>query len=438
MHVRPRRCGNVVVVRCVAIIGTIIALSLSSFMKLSHGFLHHHSSVTTTLHSFRIVGGGRSSHLRQSSSSSSSTTTTSPFILYATISDNDAKTTNMMNAKKKKKKNKYASFSKVDKLQQDPFEAMVEESKQKLNEIEQNKSNKKSKKEQQQQQAQQKSRPVQQIIYPNINEINPYDPSTFGYVEIGTILGSHGVHGYIKVKGCTDYPQRLTTSGNLLHIKSKNKRAPRPITITNGKQIGSTTDESYLIQIQGIYNRTSADLLKGSTLYYATQQDEILNNSRNNKNDDDNDDAQNANIVQDLNDEFLVSDLVTLNVYLLEEEEDQEQEDHPLVGVVKGIVLAEEMCSIPGIGHDMLEVEIKQSQSQSQQPSQQPQKDLVLIPLVPEIVPKIDFSKQEIYITPPSGLLDLTYIREEKVKIKGLLPPAKEDVEIDTDNEDTK
>ena len=54
-------------------------------------------------------------------------------------------TTKMMNAKKqkkKKKKNKYASFSKVDKLQQDPFEAMVEESKQKLNEIEQNKSKK--------------------------------------------------------------------------------------------------------------------------------------------------------------------------------------------------------------------------------------------------------------------------------------------------------
>jgi hypothetical protein len=53
-------------------------------------------------------------------------------------------------------------------------------------------------------------------------------------------------------------------------------------------------------------------------------------------------------------------------------------------------------------------------------------KDLVMIPLVPEIVPKIDLAEKVILINPPSGLLDLTYIREEKVRIKGFLPPAKD------------
>ena len=53
-------------------------------------------------------------------------------------------------------------------------------------------------------------------------------------------------------------------------------------------------------------------------------------------------------------------------------------------------------------------------------------KDLVLIPLVPEIVPRIDLSSKIIQITPPPGLLDLIYVREEKVIIKGFLPPAKD------------
>jgi 16S rRNA processing protein RimM len=289
--------------------------------------------------------------------------------------------------KNKKKKNKYAQFSKADKAEKDPLETLIEESKEKLNDLRIEKEQIKKVPE---------SPEVSKILeFPNNKDINPSDPSTFGFVEIGTITGAHGVHGWTKVQGVTDFPQRLTRPGMLLHMKPYRRRAPRKVTLAAGKTIGV---DSFLIQLQGIYNRTSAEKLKGSTLYYATQQD---------------------NVLQD--DDVLVSDLVGLEVY---------SKDDILVGTIDGIVLAEEMCAIPGLGQDMLEVSVHKPQSGK--PTGRPvPKDLVLIPFVPEIVPKIDLEEKKVVIDPPKGLLDLTYIREEKVKIKGLLPPSKTDDESD-------
>jgi RimM protein, required for 16S rRNA processing len=48
--------------------------------------------------------------------------------------------------------------------------------------------------------------------------------------------------------------------------------------------------------------------------------------------------------------------------------------------------------------------------------------EMVLIPLVPSIVPTIDIERGVIYIDPPGGLLDLTYVKEGNVRIKGFLP----------------
>ena len=282
---------------------------------------------------------------------------------------------------RKKKKNKYAKFSKADKVEKDPFETLLEESKEKMNEL-------KSSKERPQ--VQESPEASERLEFPNNKDIDPYDPTTFGYIEIGIIQGPHGVHGWTKVQGSTDYPERLTTSGMLLHMKPFRKRAPRKVTLAAGKMTGA---DSFLIQLQGIYNRTEAQKLKGATLYYATQQDEC---------------------VQD--DDILISDLVGLDVYT---------DDDILVGSVDGVVLAEEMCAIPGLGQDMLEIS-KKRQGSLPKTGRPPPKDLVLIPLVPEIVPKIDLQEKRITIEPPEGLLDLTYIREEKIQIKGLLMPAKD------------
>jgi 16S rRNA processing protein RimM len=220
---------------------------------------------------------------------------------------------------RKKKKNKYSKFSKVETATQDPFEALVQESEQKQKSLDEAKAKLKEQAEPPPP-SPAASKPLE---YPNNKDIDPYDPSTFGYIKIGYIIGPHGVHGWAKVQGSTDFPERLTRAGMLLHIKSVRKRAPRRVTLAAGKYIGT---DSFLVQLQGVYNRAEAQKLQGSTLYYATQQDIVMEEE-----------------------DMLVSDLVGLQVFL---------EDDTLVGTVEGIVLAEEMCSIPGLGHDMLEVMI--------------------------------------------------------------------------------
>jgi 16S rRNA processing protein RimM len=285
---------------------------------------------------------------------------------------------------RKKKKNKYAEFSKTDKIEKDPFEAMIYESEEKVKELETAEQNRKIKQIPVTPEA---SKPLE---FPNNKDIVPDDPTTFGYIEIGTITGPHGVHGWTKVQGCTDFPDRLTKPGILIHMKPVRKRAPRKVTLAAGKMIGV---DAFLIQLQGIYNRTEAQKLKGATLYYATQQDTVVQE-----------------------DDLLLSNLVGMEVY---------STDDVFVGTVAGIVLAEEMCAIPGLGQDMLEVSIPKPKN-SRTTGRPVPNDLVLIPFVPEIVPKIDLQEKKIFIDPPKGLLDLTYIREEKVVIKGLLAPAKD------------
>ena len=160
-------------------------------------------------------------------------------------------------------------------------------------------------------------------------------------------------------------------------------------------------DDQFLVQLQGYNDRSSPLTLKGSTLYYATQQDTL-------KKDDD----------------ILISQLAGLPAYRISDGSEI------LAGPALGVALAKEMCAIPGLLHDQIEVGFtRKKRGEEQQIPGCPQ-ELVLIPLVPEIVTKIDLEKQIILIDPPAGLLDLTYVREEKVKIKGLLPPAEEKFNI--------
>lgn len=298
--------------------------------------------------------------------------------------------------KRKKKKNKYANFSKVESENNeniDPLEALIRESEEKLWQLKQEK--------EEAEKARNEVKPVipdadKRLNFPNNKDIDPYDPTSFGYVEIGTVLGPHGVHGWCKVQGCTDFPARLTTSGMVLHFKPFRKRAPRKVLLANGKLTGT---DSFLVQLQDVNDRRQAEKLKGGVLYYATEQDHVRQE-----------------------DDLLLSDLVGLEVLLLNEQE-EDSSDY-IVGTVGGIVLAEEMCAVPGLGQDMLEVIIESRENEVARPGIP--KDLVLIPMVPEIVPKVDLEARRVWIDPPAGLLDLTYIREEKVRIKGLLPPAKD------------
>ena len=287
--------------------------------------------------------------------------------------------------KRPRKKNKYAKFSKI-KQERDPFEDLIAESERKQAELEKEQLERRRKRK-----PVVKVEPLGKIQFPDNNAINPYDPATFGYIEVGHVTGAHGVHGWLKVASTTDFPvERLCTAG-IRHLKPYNKRAPRQVTLIQGKH---RLENEYLIQLQDVEDRESAAKLRGATLY--VRQEEKV--------------APLTSPSGEEPDEYIVSDLVNLEVL--------DQKSNNLVGKVAGVVLAEDMCSIPGLGQDLLEVTLQKG------PMASWRDELVLIPFVPQIVPQIDMEQGQIWIDPPSGLLDLTYFREERVRLKGFLPPS--------------
>ena len=315
--------------------------------------------------------------------------------------------------KRKKKKNKYANFSKADKLEKDPFEALVEESEAKVKEIEIDKARRRNKKvpldEATLKAQREEKRERDKYQFPDLNTIDPYDPTTYGYTELGAITGAHGVHGLVKVSAVTQFAERLCEKG-VRHIKAPSRRSPREIQLLEGRH---RLGDEYLVKLKGIGDRDSANKLRGSVLY-----------------------ARQTERPKDVaDDEYLVADLVGLEVFLADgygndnDEENQGADDSSetlsgkFVGRIGGIVLAEDMCAVPGLGHDMLEVILPRGRAGS--PSWRD--ELVLLPFVPDIVPTVDLMEGAVYVSPPHGLLDLTYIKEEKVRIKGYLPPAKEE-----------
>jgi 16S rRNA processing protein RimM len=196
----------------------------------------------------------------------------------------------------------------------------------------------------------------------------------------------------LKVQCSTDFPsERLCTPG-VRHLKAANKRAPRPIVLLSGKHRHAN---DYLIQCEHVDCRETALKLRGAQLYIRDEEKSGTLGS----------------------DDYSISDLVGSEVFL---RCDGTEEDAKFVGQVSGVVFSEDMCSVPGLGHDYLEVILPRGIGGTRSLRD----ELVLIPFVPALVPKVDVEKQKIYVDPPAGLLDLTYVREEKARIKGFLPPA--------------
>jgi 16S rRNA processing protein RimM len=286
--------------------------------------------------------------------------------------------------RKKKKNNKYEQFSKV-KQDTDPLQELLAESERKLAAL---------------QLEQQQQRTVLPITaappkqFPDTATIDPYDPRTFGYVTLGTIQGAHGVQGWIKVKIADAVDAALIehsfTQPGWVHVRLPNKRAPRPIWLQQGR---ATTEQQYLLQLHDIVDREQAQTLRGATLYVRHEQ--IVSET------------------DEEEEEYDVSELVGMAVFLAENSD-------AYVGKVSGIVFCEDISSIP-LGHDFLELELPRTDS-----GMASYKDeLVLIPFVPPLVPIVDVQQRRIHIDPPTGLLDLTYVRSDKVRVKGFLPASR-------------
>jgi len=337
-------------------------------------------------------------------------------ILKASLHSN--KDANQDTQRRKEKKNKYANFSKADQRQLDPLEAMIAESKQKNQEISKEKLQSKKDSINPQQRANAAKYAASNnedstnyestnMHFPDTRSIDPYDPTTYGFTELGTILGAHGVKGEMKISASTGFGKERLCQAGIRHLKMPNRRSPREVILRNGRY---QMEHIFLIEMEGVEDRDAAKRLRGAILY-----------------------AKETERPEDVEeDEFMISELVGLEVFLdekyVDDNFDDENKIHGVlgsssVGKVSGIVLSEEMCTIPGLGNDLLEICLPRGQGGL--PSWKD--ELVLIPFVPDIVPRVDLLAKEIYIAPPPGLLDLTYFRQDNVRIKGFLPPAKDD-----------
>ena len=109
-------------------------------------------------------------------------------------------------------------------------------------------------------------------------------------------------------------------------------RPLRPDAINDG-----TSNPIYLIRLEDVDDREEALKMRGCVLF-------ALEDER----------------VDDLlkEDEYIVSDLVGLNVFLDESNDDNTGKgfEELFIGNVRGVVMGSEMCAIPGLGQDLLEV----------------------------------------------------------------------------------
>ena len=284
--------------------------------------------------------------------------------------------------KRRRKKNKYASFSKAPADgEADPYEALVASCTEASSRLASpslsppsaaaaNKTN---------------------ATFPDNKDIDPYDPSTYGWIPLGYISSAHGVHGFVKVRSDTDFGSERLCAPGYRGVRRPGRRTPRERMLLEGRKAGD--GGLYIVRFEGCGGRVEAEKMKGCEVFLRVEVDDVELLSG--------DDLDKS--------EWKVSQLVGLEV----------REGGQRVGVVASVVLASDVHP-QGLGSDMLEVALVKEEAEMEVRT-------ALMPLVKEIVPIVDVEGGFVEVTPPPGLLDLAVVKEEKVRIRGLLAPSQED-----------
>lgn len=178
------------------------------------------------------------------------------------------------------------------------------------------------------------------------------------WMEIGKIVGAHGLKGELRVYPDSDFPERFEKPGPrwLLH---PGETEPTTVNLTSGRFLESKG--IYVIRLREINYRDQAEALRDCRLVVPEGDRLPLEE-----------------------DEYHILDLIGLSVY--------DQASQTLLGTVVSVIPA---------GNDLLEVERVGSDAAS---ASSPQR--TLIPFVKAIVPVVDLEQRRIEITPPPGLLD--------------------------------
>ena len=170
------------------------------------------------------------------------------------------------------------------------------------------------------------------------------------WILIGVIVAPQGLKGDIRVKPSSDFPERFTKPGK--RWIQKPNELPTEIKLTKGKLIPGKS--IYVISIEGIENRSSAEKIIGWKLVMPIESRPALGN-----------------------DEFHYLDLIGLKV--------RHHKTKSLIGHVNDLISG---------GNDLLEIKLLEGKK-------------VLVPFVKEIVPEIKINEKWLLINPPPGLMEL-------------------------------
>ncbi|XP_016191296.1 uncharacterized protein LOC107632144 isoform X2 [Arachis ipaensis] len=209
----------------------------------------------------------------------------------------------------------------------------------------------------------------------------PTNESTF--IDIGYISSVHGLHGELRVKPTTDFPQlRFSTPGRRwLRQKVLNAETLREVELEEGREHPAL--KSWILKFKGIDSVDQAKMLIGATLLVTKEDRPDLEEG-----------------------EFYTHDLVGMRVFLKESGE--------LVGTVINVFNsgANDLLQVSlDSSFDILDKSGKPRSAETEASDQ-----LVLVPFVEAIVPDVDMERREMHITPPKGLLELNLRYDERSK----------------------
>ncbi len=179
----------------------------------------------------------------------------------------------------------------------------------------------------------------------------PGTPPESDWLVIGRIVSPQGLDGSVRVYPDSDFPERFLEPGPRWLQQSPHSD-PIPITLIKGRWL--TGPGLYVLTFAEYQSRSEAERLRGSQLVISASDRPPLDPN-----------------------EFHLMDLIGLEVFVAPEER--------AIGQVVGLVNA---------GNDLLEVKLHRHDAL-----------VVLVPLVREIVSKIDLEQKRVELTPPRGLI---------------------------------
>ncbi|HIK44442.1 MAG TPA: ribosome maturation factor RimM [Leptolyngbyaceae cyanobacterium M65_K2018_010] len=186
---------------------------------------------------------------------------------------------------------------------------------------------------------------------------------TADWIEIGRIVAAQGLKGEVRVYPSSDFPERFLEPGRRW-LRRLNAPQPQPVDLVRGRWLEGKG--LYVVQLEGISDRTQAETLRGATLLVPASERPTL-----------------------AADEFYVADLIGLRVLL--------QANGQEIGRVSDFFEA---------GNDLLEVTLTAPAGEPGEGQNISTPRRVLVPFVPAIVPTVDLTQGVIYVDPPRGLLE--------------------------------